>query len=270
MLPSPIAPLVSLWTNRTLVGRLVRREVDAKFRGSQLGLTWYLLLPFLMMLVYTLVFGVIFQTRWPRQMQGGTEIVALYLFSGLLIFTILAEVVSRAPGLVLENVAYVKKVVFPLEVLPWVSLFSSLVTFAASMIVFFVLYLSMVGLPPPTILLLPALLAPFLLFILGLAWFLSSLGVFVRDIRHFISALITILMFMGPIFFPSTAVPERFRWLLAVNPATIPVEMSKALIFDGVVPPLGPWLVYTAFGAIVAWLGFAWFMRTKKAFADVI
>lgn len=256
--------------NRILVRRLARREIDAKFRGSQLGGLWYVVMPLLLMLVYTFVFGVIFKTRWPQQLTGDTRIVSLYLFSGLMIFGVMAEMIGRAPSLVLENAAYVKKVVFPLEVLPWVALAGALATFGASIIVFMLLYLVLAGLPPPTALLMPLLLAPFFMITLGVTWFLASLGVFVRDIKHFVGAVVTVLMFLAPIFFPRTAVPEAYRWLLDLNPVTLPVDMSKQLLFDGVLPAASAWASYTIIAFAVLWLGFSWFMRTKKAFADVV
>lgn len=264
------APLVSLLQHRRLVGRLVGRELASRFKGSLLGTAWYVLLPLILVLVYTFVFGVVFQTRWPQQIDGSGAVVALYLFSGMLIFTIFAEVVSRSPTLIMENVAYVKKVVFPLEVLPWIIVISSVATFFMSMIVFLCLYVMLIGLPPATTLLLPILLVPYVLIIIGISWFLASISVFLRDMRHAIGSIVTIIMFTGPVFYPVSAIPERYRWMMYFNPVTIPVEMSKDLLFARAVPAIGPWLTYLAVSVVIASLGYKWFMKTKKAFADVI
>lgn len=264
------APLGSLLQHRLLISRLVGRELESRFKGSLFGAAWYVLLPLILVLVYTLVFGVVFQTRWPQQIAGSSAVVSLYLFSGMLIFTIFAEVASRSPTLIMENAAYVKKVVFPLEVLPWIVVLSSIATFAMSMVVFICLYVALVGLPPTTALLLPILLVPYILLIVGISWFLASISVFIRDLRHAISLIVTIIMFSGPVFYPVTAIPERFRWMMYLNPVTLPLEMSKDLLFTGTVPAIGSWLVYLAISVLIAWLGHGWFMKTKKAFADVI
>jgi lipopolysaccharide transport system permease protein len=261
---------VSLVANRVLIGRLVRREIDAKFRGSILGSAWYFVLPLFLMTIYTFVFGVVFKVRWPQQASADPAAIGLYLFSGLLIFTILSEILGRAPTLVLENVSYVKRVVFPLEVLPWIALASALATFCISAVVFIVIYMVLLGPPPATILLTPLLLIPLSMVALGLAWFLASLGVFLRDLRYVISVVITGLPFGAPIFYPMTAVPDEYAKYLRLNPVTIPIELSKSLIFDGRIPNLQPLIGYTTAALLVFWIGFWWFMRTKKAFADVV
>lgn len=264
------APLNSLLQHRRLVGRLVGRELESRFKGSLLGAAWFVLLPLILLLVYTFVFGVVFKTRWPQQIEGSGAVVSLYLFSGMLIFAIFSESVSRSPTLITENAAYVKKVVFPLEILPWIVLLSSILTFAISMIVFFALYFFLAGPPPVTALLLPIILFPYALITIGISWFLASISVFIRDMRHAIGLIVTIIMFSGPVFYPISAISEQYRWMMYLNPISLPLEMSKEVLFVGIVPALWPWLAYSAISIIVASLGYSWFMKTKKAFADVI
>jgi lipopolysaccharide transport system permease protein len=263
----------SIWSHRTLIWRLVRREIEARFRGSFLGLFWAIIVPLIMLAVFSLVFGTIFQGRWAR--PENSAVVSEYafpmiLFAGLIIVGILSDPLVRAPGLVMENVAYVKKVVFPLEVLPFVALISALVTALISFAVFLAVFVMMYGLPPATIFLLPIVLLPLLLIVLGIVYFLASLGVFLRDLRHVMPPLTTAMLFLSPVFYPPEAVPEGYRWLLYANPLTSAVIQAREVIFWGRIPDLTEWSVFLVLSLLVAIAGALWFMRTEKAFADVI
>jgi len=170
----------------------------------------------------------------------------------------------------LENISYIKKVVFPLEILPWTCLGVALFNGGVSFIVLAIFYLLVFGIPPVTALLLPLVLLPLCLATLGVTWFLASVGVFLRDVRQLVGAITTALMFLSPIFYPMTAVPESYRWLLYANPLTITLEASKDVLFWGRVPDPGVWLADLLLSWLVAWLGYVWFMKTRKAFADVV
>jgi lipopolysaccharide transport system permease protein len=260
------------WLQRSLVVRLTRREIEARFRGSLLGLFWVVVTPLIMLGVYSFVFGSVFGTRWTRPGTGADAHFGfpMLLFLGLIIFSILSEPLVRAPGLMLENVSYIKKVVFPLELLPIVSVLSALFSFAIAFLVFLCVYLVKYGLPPVTVLLLPLSLIPFILFTLGMVYFLSSIGVFLRDIGQMMPLATTALLFMSPILFPLEAVPEQFRWILYLNPVTHAVEDARALIFWGIIPSLLGWSAFLALSAAFALLGAYWFLRTRNAFADVV
>ena len=266
---APLEVFAVGWRHRTLIDRLARREISAKYRGAILGPLWSLLTPLMMLAVYTFLFSVVFQSRWGGG-GGGRGEFALLFFSGLIIFTILSEPMLRAPTLMLENVSYIKKVVFPLEIMPWVCLEVALFNGAVSFAVLILFYLLVFGLPPVTALLLPLVLLPLCLATLGITWFLASVGVFLRDIRQLVGAATTALMFLSPIFYPVTAVPESYRWLLFANPLTVTLEASKDVLFWGRLPDLGLLAVCLALSWLVAWLGYAWFMKTRKAFADVV
>ena len=194
---SPREMAASLLRNQGLIRNLVHREVVGRYKGSMLGIFWSLVTPVLMLAVYTFVFSVVFKARWNEGGDSRTEF-SLLLFVGLLVFNLFAECINRAPSLVLANVNYVKKVVFPLEVLPWVAMGSALFHFTVSFGVWLAAYVVLVGMPHWTVLLSPLVMAPFVLFVMGLSWAFASLGVFLRDVGQIISIAVQVLMFMTP------------------------------------------------------------------------
>ena len=266
---SPKEMLASLWRNRELIRALAKRDVLGRYRGSVMGLMWSFFNPLFMLAVYTFVFSEVFKARWTAASDSKTEF-ALVLFAGLIAFNLFAECINRAPGLILSNVNYVKKVVFPLEILPFVSLTAALFHSAISLGVWLLAYIVFFGVPHATVLYLPLIVLPFLLFIMGLSWALASLGVFLRDVSQFIGVLTTVLMFLSPIFYPATALPEAYRYLLYVNPLTVVIEQVRDVLFWGRAPDLFMLGLYWAATSIIAWLGFAWFQKTRKGFADVL
>jgi lipopolysaccharide transport system permease protein len=266
---SPKEMAASLWRNRSLIKALTQREVIGRYRGSVMGILWSFLNPVFMLMVYTLVFSVVFKARWSGGSDSKTEF-ALILFAGLIVFNLFAECVNRAPGLILANVNYVKKVVFPLEILPWVALGSALFHALISLVVWLIAYLIFFGVPHLTVLLLPLVILPFLLFVMGLTWALASLGVFLRDVSQFIGLVTTAMMFLSPIFYPVSALPEAYRHLLLLNPLTPVIEQARDVLYWGKVPDMSILTVYLLVAALIAWLGFAWFQKTRKGFADVL
>ncbi|MDR7005841.1 ABC transporter permease [Paraburkholderia strydomiana] len=260
---------ISLWRNRRLIALSVRREVLGRYRGSFLGIFWSFFNPLLMLAVYTLVFSGLMKARWNAASDSKTEF-ALVLFAGLMLFNLFAECINRAPGLILGNPNYVKKVVFPLEILPWVSLGSALFHGGVSLLVWLIAYCIFFGAPHATVVLLPLVLIPFILFTMGLSWALASLGVFLRDVAQVIGILTTVLMFLSPIFYPATTLPEKYRPLLYLNPLTPVIESARDVLYWGKVPSFEMLGVYLVISAFIAWLGFAWFQKTRTGFADVI
>ena len=266
---APIEMFASLWRHRELIKASAKREVLGRYRGSFLGLLWSFFNPLFMLAVFTFVFSVIFQARWGGGGGSKTEF-ALVLFAGLIVFNLFAECINRAPGLILSNTNYVKKVVFPLEILPFVGLLSALFHALISLCVWLIAYVMFFGFPYLTILYLPMVLLPFCLFLMGLSWALASLGVFLRDVSQFIGLLTTALMFLSPIFYPVTAFPEDYRYIFYLNPITTVVEQARDVLFWGKTPDFfmlgGYWMINLG----IAWLGFAWFQKTRKGFADVL
>lgn len=259
----------SLWRNRSLIVASVKREVLGRYRGSAIGILWAFFTPLFMLSVYTVVFSVVFQARWGGGTGSKTEF-ALVLFAGLMMFTLFAECINRAPSLILSNVNYVKKVVFPLEILPVVALLSAMFHMLISLGVWFLAYGLFFGVPHAKGLLLPLIVMPFVMFIMGLGWALASLGVYLRDVSQIIGVITSVLMFLSPIFYPVSALPESYQHLLYLNPLTLVVEMTRDVLFWGKTPDLVALCIYWLVTAVIAWLGFAWFQKTRKGFADVL
>ncbi len=259
----------SLWRNRNLIVTLVKREVVGRYRGSILGILWSFFNPILMLAVYTFVFSVVFNAKWSGGNESKSEF-ALILFAGMIIFNLFAECFNRAPSLVLANTNYVKKVVFPLEVLPWVSIGSGLFHAMISAAVWLLFYIVVVGMPHLTILLMPFVLLPLILFIAGLTWILASLGVYLRDVAQLVGVLTTILMFLSPLFFPVDALPPQYQPLLNLNPLAPAISQIRDVLYWGRIPDALSYLQYFAGCSILACLGFAWFQKTRKGFADVL
>lgn len=259
----------SLWRHRALVRQLAVRDVLGRYRGSVLGLLWSFFSPVLMLLVYTFVFSVVFRMRWGTGDESKAEF-ALILFAGLIVHGLFAECVNRAPGLITAQPNYVKKVVFPLETLPWMAMGSALFHAAISIVVleaaFFIIHFRLNW----TILLMPLVLLPFVLLIMGLCWFLAATGVFLRDLGQITGVITAALLFLAPIFYPLTALPEGFRPLAFFNPLTFIVEQTRNLLIWGRPPHWIGLGAYLAVALIVAWGGLYWFQRTRRAFADVL
>lgn len=258
------------WKNRRLIRSLIQREVVGRYQGSMLGLFWSFFNPVFMLSVYTFIFSVIFKARWGDAGSGSKIEFALILFGGMLVFNLFAECINRAPTLITANPTYVKKVVFPLEILPWVSFGSALFHATVSLGVWLLLYLPVFGPPPLTILLLPLMLLPYCLLIMGLSWFLASLGVYLRDVAQVTGIVMTALMFLTPIFYPITAIPVAYHRYIYLNPLTYVVEQTRDLLYFGRGIVWGPFTVFTCVACLIAWLGFVWFQKTRKGFADVL
>ncbi len=266
---SPREIAASLWRNRSLVVALTKREVVGRYRGSFMGILWSFFNPVFMLAVYTFVFSVVFKARWSGGSESRTEF-ALVLFAGMIVFALFSECVNRAPGLILANVNYVKKVVFPLEILPFVSMGAAAFHLLVSVAVWLIFYLIFFGVPHLTVLVLPLVLLPLVLFTLGVSWMLASLGVYLRDVGQIVGVFTTALLFLSPIFYPVTALPAEYQALLHLNPLTPVIEQTRQVLVWGKLPDFGFWTAAMAAGAAVAWLGFAWFQKTRKGFADVL
>nr|WP_315592652.1 ABC transporter permease [uncultured Cupriavidus sp.] len=250
--------------------QLIGREVLGRYRGSILGLAWSFFNPLLMLTIYTFVFSVVFKARWGNDQGQSHAEFALILFSGLIMHSMLSECAMRAPMLVLSNANYVKKVVFPLEVLCWVNLGSALFHTAISLTVLMLATLAVNHTVPWTVLLMPLILIPFALGVLGVSWALAALGVYIRDVGQIMGMLMTILMFLTPIFYPVTALPESFQVLVYLNPLTWVVEQARNVMIFGTAPAWGTLLQSLVVASGLAWFGFWIFQRLRKGFADVL
>lgn len=260
----------SLWRHRKLILQMVRREVIGRYRGSFLGLAWSFFYPILMLAVYTFVFSVVFKARWGIGDDEGKTQFALVLFSGLIIYNLFAETANRAPQLILTNVNFVKRVVFPLEILPVVIIGAGLFQSFVSLLVLLAALFALNGFLHWTILFSPIVFLPIVVLTLGFTWMLASLGVFLRDVGQIIGIVTTIMLFVSPIFYPISALPERLQPWLMLNPLTFIIEQARAVLIFGHAPNWIGLLLYSAIAMSIAWLGFAWFQKTRKGFADVL
>ncbi|HXA46601.1 MAG TPA: ABC transporter permease [Burkholderiaceae bacterium] len=259
----------SALTHRELIWAMTKREVIGRYRGSMMGILWSFFNPVLMLSVYTFVFSVVFKARWNAASESKSEF-AIVLFAGMIVYSLFAETVNRAPSLIVGNVNYVKKVVFPLEILPLVALGSTLFHASISTFVWLLFYAALHGSLQWTCLLFPLILVPLALLTLGMSWFLASLGVYLRDVAQTVSIFTTIMMFLSPVFFSIASVPEDIRPFMRANPLTFIIEQARDVLIWGHPPD---WLtlgIYTAVCMTLAWLGFAWFQKTRKGFSDVI
>ncbi|WP_230467986.1 ABC transporter permease [Biostraticola tofi] len=262
--------IVSFLKNRDLIWQMTKREVTGRYKGSFLGLAWSLFNPLMMLVVYTFVFSVVFKTRWGTDPNAGKADFAIVLFTGLIVFNLFSECIGRAPSLITSNVNYVKKVVFPLEILSFVNFFAALFHASISLVVLFLAIIIFKHSVHLTVLLLPVIMLPLMLAILGASWFLASLGVFVRDVAQTIGILISILMFMSPVFYPVNVLPIAFQKIIMLNPLAYMIEEARKVVFFGVLPNWEMLIINLVVGAVICISGYAFFQNTRKGFADVL
>lgn len=267
---TPFSLFDTLWQHRALMLEMARRDVIGRYRGSVLGIFWSFVQPLLMLTIYTFVFTQVFKARWHGDASSSELNFALNLFAGLIVFNIFAECANRAPGAILAHANFVTRVVFPLEIIPCVHLLASLFHAAISLLVLLSAQLLLTGYLPGTLIFAPLVFLPLLLMVAGVSWFLSATGVYWRDIGQIIGLLVTGLLFVSPIFFPISALPTQWRFLAEFNPLSYPIELFRQLLLLGQPPAWDSWAAYTAFSAMLAWLGFATFQYLRRGFADVL
>ncbi|UCG56534.1 MAG: ABC transporter permease [Phycisphaerales bacterium] len=267
---NPIAPFRDVCKSRNLLRQLVKRNIQTRYKGSMLGLFWLFATPLCMLAVYTFVFSVVFKTRWGTDVGDSKTAFALTIFCGLSVFNIFSESVTGAVGIISGNPNYVKKVVFPLEVLPVASLLSAFffgLIWICILVLGVAIFMQKMCL---TALCLPVILLPLLLLSCGLSWFVASLGVYLRDLAHAVGILLLMLFFMTPIFYSMDMVPTSYRTALRLNPLTDIVQNSRRVLI------FGQWPSWTTVGLlmicslVVFQFGYVWFMKTKRGFADVL
>ncbi len=260
----------SVWLHRQLIKKMAWREVIGRYKGSVFGLIWSFIYPILMLAVYTFVFSIVFEARWDTGEETNKVSFALVLFVGLIVHGLFAEVINQSPRLIVDNSNYVKKVMFPLEILPLVSVFSALFHSSLSLVVLLIASLFVNLYLPWTMLLIPFVLLPLIILIAGLSWILASLGVFIRDVGQLTGVITTMMLFLAPIFYPLSALPQKYHPFILANPLSFIIEQARSVLIFGDSPDWPGLGVYMLCAMVVAWLGYAWFQRTRKGFADVI
>lgn len=267
---TPISLIKSVITHRNLIITLTNKEITSRYKGSFLGTTWAILTPIIMVSVFTFVFGSIFNSKWPGTENPGGINYAAALFSGLLLFSFFSEIVSRAPGLILENASYVKKVVFPLDILSVVhTLAATVQLLIAYGTLLFIIMLSDWSISWSA-LWVPAIVLPLIAFSLGVSWIISALGVYIRDISQIIAPALTATMFLSPIFYELSTVKPSVQWLYKLNPLTYAIQSSRAALLHNTPPQMMNLALYAVICTVFAFVGYAIFQKTKRGFSDVI
>ncbi|MBU1341590.1 MAG: ABC transporter permease [Proteobacteria bacterium] len=269
--PISITSLVySLWRNRQLILQMMKRDVIGRYKGSIIGIMWSFFNPLLLLVLYTFVFSVVFKARWGVGPPESKFQFAIFLFVGMIIYSLFAETLSVAPRLILSNISYVKKVVFPLEILPVVSIGAALFHALISLLVLVVALVLMNGYLSWTIIFLPLVILPLVVLTVGVAWGLASIGVFLRDVSQTIGLVMTAMLFASPVFYPITAIPEYIRPWLMLNPLTFIIVQARAVLILGMIPDWIGLAIYSGVSVSIAWLGYVWFQKTRKGFANVL
>lgn len=263
------SPFAALIRNKSLVWELTKREILGRYRGASFGMAWSVISPFLMLAVYAFAFGTVLKSRWPQQ-AGGDHSYAVILFVGLIVHGFFAECVSRASTLVVGNSNFVKRVVFPLDILPWPIIFSALFHALLNALVLIFLMLVMEHRLHPTLILLPLILIPLALFTVGVSWLLASLGVYFRDINQIMPVIVTAMLFLSSAIVPVSILSPRMQTLFYLNPLTFFIDEARVVVLTGGLPDWTALAIATLGGLLVAWLGHAWFMATRRGFADVL
>lgn len=270
---NPVGLLRSLWSHRELTLQLAARNIKSKYKGQAFGAAWSLLDPLMLLAIYTFVFGVVFHRGTSETAsEGGIAGYALRVFAGILIFGVFRETVGGSPSLIIGHRNFVKKVVYPLETLPVSQLLVALFNLGVGLIIWILGYLifSPTHTPSVTLLLLPLILLPVVLISLGLSWLLASLGVFLRDLKSPVSSIIQMLFFMSAIFYRIEDVPEPFSIVIKLNPMAQLVDSGRNVMFGDAPPHWGPWAAAMVAGVVLCLGGYAFFMKSRRAFADVI
>lgn len=261
---------ISFKKNFYLIWQLGKRQISGRYRGSFLGVLWSFINPLLLLGIYAFVFGFVFRAKFGANLSGNKSDFAIILFTGLIIHQFFAECLSKAPDLVVSNANYVKKIIFPLEILPWSVMFSALFHLMISFIVLLLFYFSVHLSFHWTVIFFPLVLLPLVIITMGISWFLSAVGVFFRDMNQFIGFIVTICLFLSPTFYPVTNIPLPFRYVLYLNPITLIITQVRSVVLDGQIPDWYGLSLYLVVALVVAILGLSWFQKVRHIFADTI
>lgn len=267
---NPARLAASLWERRELIRRLARNEAIGRYKGTFFGMVWAFASPLVMLGVYTYVIGGIFGAKWDSQITDSRIEFSLTLFCGLTLFTVFSETLSASSRCIVSNPNYVTKVVFPLEILPVVMLFSSLTHGLFSFLVFLAGLIAFVHAPPWTAFYFPLIVFLLCALTVGLSWFAAALGVFIRDLPHFILVATQVLFFITPIFYPPSLVPEKAQWIVRLNPLATLITGARETLIWGKTPDWAALGAAAAVSLLIAQLGYMFFMKSRAAFGDVL
>lgn len=267
--PQP-AFLRALIEHRALVAQLAGRQFQQQTRGTALGLAWWLLSPLLLLLAYTFVFAFVLKLRWNTGDDGGAAEYAMRLFCALAIYQIVADAIAISPSLISTNTQYVKQIVFPVDILPAVTVAVSSIAWVFSFVVLLLMVSLLEGVPALTTLLVPIAMIPVVLLGLGVGWIFGALGVFLPDLRNMSHVLLPMLMFLSPIFYPIDRLESYVPFVEYIHPLAAVMEQVRACVFDPTAINPVVWLVALASSLAIAWGGHAFFSMLRPLFADVL
>jgi lipopolysaccharide transport system permease protein len=262
-------PFAAFGRHRNLTRELVRNEILGRYRGATFGMLWSLLSPFMMLVVYTIAFGSILKGRWPQVGDTHAEF-GLVIFVGIFVHGFFGECFTRAPRLMLENANYVKRVVFPLDILPWTMVLSGIFHLSMNVLVFCLLSFFVFQQLSPMVLLLPLVLAPLVLLTVAVSWVMSSLGVYLRDVAQVAPVVATAMFFLSSAIIPVDAVPAQYQLVFKLNPLTFFIDQARAVALWGQQPDWIGLGWYAIGGVAAVFAAHAWFRRTSRGFADVL
>ncbi len=263
------APIRVLIERHMLLRALIRRDLETALKGTMLGWLWVLLVPLVLLAVYSFAFGVVFSAQW-RDRDPQPFLFPMLYFTGLLLFGLFVNSLNRAPNLMRDNATYIRQIVFPVQIFVPVVLGAEMVKFGVGFVILVLAYLLIMGIPPLAAISYPLSVIGLLLFTSGICWAISALGVFLRDLGQAMQPASMILLFLSPLFYPLSTVPERFQWAFYFNPLTFPLESTRNALFFGEWPSLAGATLYTIAGWVCAVLGYALFQRLRPGFADVL
>ena len=262
-------PFSAFRRHASLTRELTKRDILGRYRGASFGLLWAILSPFLMLLIYAVAFGSIFMSRWPQQVEGGPS-YALILFAGLIVHGFFSECLSRSPALIVGNASYVKRVVFPLEILPWPMVLSGFFHAIVNMLVLLGLQLIQTGPPPWTFVFFPLVLLPLALLCAAVGWLFASLAVYLRDIAQITAVLSAAMLFLSSALVPVEGISPDYQFLFRLNPLTFIIDQMRAVALWGQMPDWTGLGIYALVSLMICFLCYGWFRATRSGFADVL
>lgn len=255
--------------NRYLLGQLTKKDIELKYKDSVLGMLWSVIVPILMIVIYTFVFSVVFRPQWISDTGSKFEF-SLIMYCGLVAFNMLSDVMARSSGLIAANANYVKKVIFPLELLSVVITLTALFNSFISLIVLVIAKFILTHTVSVTLPLVVVVYIPLVIFTVGVSLMLSAMSVYLKDIASVISVVITVLMYVSPVFFSLESVPESYRIICEINPMTYMIENFRNVVLYGTMPNWLYLVISFVIAIVMAWLGGTIFRRAKEGFADVL
>ena len=258
-----------LYENRYLLGQMTKKDIGDRYKGSALGVVWAFVVPVLMLVIYTFVFSEVFQAKWGNATDEKFSF-AMILFCGLSVFNMFSETISRATGLISANVNYVKKVVFPLEILPVTMTLTALFHASISYLILVVANYVLRGSLSAYLWLWPIAMLPAVVLTVGMGYLVSALSVFLKDLGNIINVIVMILMYTSPVFYSLSAVPEDLRGICLWNPMTYVVENLRNVVLYNTMLQWDQYLISCVYAVVALFVGYRVFSRTKEGFADVL